>query len=68
MATPLLMVPVPRTVIPSWNVTLPLAPAVTVAASVTAAPKLDGFGEETRATVEVAVLTTCDTAVETEPL
>lgn len=53
---------------PSRKLTLPVAPDVTVAASVTLAPKIDGFGEETSETVEVAGFTSCETGAETEPL
>ena len=58
VATPLLMVPVPRDVVPSWKVTVPVAPDVTVAVRVTLAPKVEGLGEETRVTAGVAKLTT----------
>ena len=47
VATPPLSVPVPRVVAPSLNVTVPVAlEGVTAAASVTAAPNVDGFGAE----------------------
>ncbi len=44
------------------KVTVPVAPDVTVAVRVTLAPKVEGFGEEARATVLVALFTTWDTA------
>ena len=65
VATPLLMVPVPIDVAPSSKVTVPVAPAVTVAVKVTLAPKVDGLGEDARVTVGVALFTTWETAVET---
>jgi hypothetical protein len=68
VATPLLIVPVPRDVVPSWKVTVPVAPDGRVAVKVTLAPNVDGFGEERRVTVGVAKLTTWDSAVETEVL
>ncbi len=55
---PLLIVPVPMDVAPSWKVTVPVAPDVTVAVKVTLAPKVDGFSEEARVTVLVALFTT----------
>ncbi len=54
---PLLIVPVPSVVAPSRNVTVPVAPDVTVAVKVTLAPKVEGFSEEARATVLVAMFT-----------
>ena len=68
VATPLLMVPVPRAVAPSSKVTDPVVPGVIVAVRVTLAPKVDGLGKDARVTVEVALFTTCDTAVETAAL
>ena len=65
VATPLLMVPVPIDVAPSSKVTVPVAPAVTVAVSVTLAPKVEGLGKDASVTVELALFTTWDTAVET---
>ena len=66
--TPLPIVSVPREVVPSWKVTVPVAPDVTVAVSVTLAPKVEGFSEEARATVLDAKFTTWDTGVETTGL
>jgi hypothetical protein len=63
-AMPLLMVPVPRVVVPSWKVTDPVAPDVIVAVKVTPAPKVDGFGKDARATAGVALFTTWDMAAE----
>ena len=65
VATPALMFPVPMDVAPSRKVTVPVAPAVTVAVRVTLAPKVDGLGAAARAMVGVALFTTCDTGVET---
>lgn len=48
--------PVPRVVVPSLNVTEPVAPLVTVAVNVTDAPEVEGFSEEDRVVV-VAVNT-----------
>ena len=50
-------VPVPRVVAPSSNVTVPVAPAVTVAVKVTESPKFDGFAELLRLVDDVALLT-----------
>jgi hypothetical protein len=66
LATPLLIVPVLSDVAPSSKVTVPVAPDVTVAVKVTLAPKVEGFAEDARVMVEVALFTTWDTAVETE--
>jgi hypothetical protein len=68
VATPPLIVPVPRDVAPSSKVTVPVAPDVTVAVRVTPVPKVEGFDEEARAIVGVALFTTWDTAVDTAPL
>jgi hypothetical protein len=51
---------VPRVVLPSRNVTVPVAAdGVTVAVKVTEEPYVDGFAEEVRVTVEVALSTVC---------
>jgi hypothetical protein len=56
VAFPLEIVPVPSVVVPSLNVTVPVAAdGVTVAVNVTAAPKVVGLLEEDSAT-EVLVL------------
>lgn len=58
-----LMVPVPRVVVPSLNVTVPVAAAgVIVAVKVTDAPNVDGFNDEANAVVEVALFTVCVSA------
>ena len=61
-------VPVPRTFVPSLNVTDPFGVppyrAVTVAVSVTDCPYTEGFGEEISAVVVGALFTTCVTARE----
>ena len=64
VAIPPPMVPVPTVVAPSRNVTVPVAPDVTVAVRVTPAPKVDGFGKDARVTVGGALFTTWDTAGE----
>jgi hypothetical protein len=51
------MFPVPRTVVPSRNVTKPVAPACTVAEKVTGWLGEDGFAEEANVTV-IAVFAT----------
>jgi hypothetical protein len=68
---PALSVPVPRGVAPSKKLTVPVgvpAGLVTVAAMVTGAPNVEGFGEAATAVELVALLTACETAEETEPL
>jgi hypothetical protein len=60
VAVPLLTVPVPSVALPSMNVTVPVAPeGVTVAVKATAAPYVDGFRDETTATVAFALFTVC---------
>ena len=54
---PALMLPVPRTVVPSRNVTKPVAPACTAAEKVTGWLGEDGFTEEANVTV-IAVFAT----------
>jgi hypothetical protein len=68
VAEPLLIGPVPSIVAPSWNVTIPVAPDVIVAVKITLVPNVDGFSEETRATVLDALVTSWDTGVEVELL
>jgi hypothetical protein len=52
------MLPVPSVVVPSLNVTVPVASeGVTVAVSVTDKPYVDGFAEEVSVTVVFALLT-----------
>ena len=58
VAMPLLMVPVPSDAAPSWRVTVPVAPDVTVAVRVTFAPKVEGLSEDARVTVLDAKFTT----------
>jgi hypothetical protein len=68
VATPPDSVPVPITVAPSRKLTVPVAvPApgattATVAVKVTDCPKTDGFTDEVRLVVVLALLTTWDTA------
>ena len=47
-----LIAEVPSVVTPSLNVTVPVAPLVTVAVSVMLPPYVDGFAEEAREVVE----------------
>ena len=63
VATPADRVPVPRMVEASLNVTVPVAPLVTVAVKVTAAPELLGLAELTRVVDVPALLMVCVTAV-----
>jgi hypothetical protein len=62
-ATPPLSDEVPSAVVPSKKVTVPVTVplncGVTLAVKVTACPKFDGFCEEAKAVVVVALLTTC---------
>ena len=58
VATPLDMVPVPRTVAPSLNVIVPVAVAgVTVAVNVTELPNADGLDDDETPVVVVACVT-----------
>jgi len=61
-------VPVPKVVVPSLNVTLPVAIApvdeVTIAVKVTAWPAVDGLGADARLVDVVALLMVCEIAVE----
>ena len=60
MALPLALVPVPRVVVPSLNVTVPAAAeGETVAVKVTDAPNPDGFADEASVTVVFALFTVC---------
>jgi hypothetical protein len=52
-----LIVPTPRIVVPSRNVIVPVAPACTVAAKVTAWPGEDGFAEDVNVMTTVAFAT-----------
>jgi hypothetical protein len=54
------MVPVPSAVLPSLNVTVPVAVAgVTVAVNVTDAPYVVGFVDEVSVTIVFALFTVC---------
>jgi hypothetical protein len=68
-ALPLLKATAEHNVVaPSLNVTLPVGDwPVTVAVNVTFWPKVEGFTEETKAVLLVALLTTCVTVFEVEP-
>ena len=58
VAIPLLRVPVPNVVLPSLKVTVPVAAeGETVAVKVTVTPDADGFDDEVRVTVVVALFT-----------
>jgi hypothetical protein len=58
VAIPLLRVPVPNVVLPSLKVTVPVAAeGETVAVKVTETPAADGFDDEVRVTVVVALFT-----------
>ena len=58
VALPLLIVPVPRPVLPSLNVTVPVAvEEERVAVNVTGEPTTDGFNDEATVTVEFALFT-----------
>jgi hypothetical protein len=60
VAFPLLIVPVPRVVLPSLNVTVPVAvDGVTVAVKVTEEAYVDGFADEASAIVVLTLLTVC---------
>jgi hypothetical protein len=68
VAFPLISVPGPKGVAPSFRVTepvgvpLPGATTTTVAVNVTVWPKCDGFGEEVSVVVVAALCTVCDRA------
>ena len=70
LADPFESVAVPRLVVPSLKVTLPVtvpvpgATTVTVAVRVTDWPVTDGFGEAVSVVLVVMVLTTCVTTVD----
>jgi hypothetical protein len=62
---PLLIVPVPSVVLPSLNVTVPVAVAgVTVAVKVTIDPYADGFADEVSLAVVLTWFTVCVSAEE----
>ncbi len=55
--------PVPRVVVPSRNVTVPVAvEGVIVAVNFTEEPNVEGLAEEARVTVEFALFTVCGRA------
>src|SRR5271169_1373470 len=70
-ATSALKVTVFRSVVPSLNVTLPMGVplncGVTLAVNVTDCPTFDGFSEETREVVVVALFTACFTIFDLLP-
>jgi hypothetical protein len=60
VAVPPLRVPVPSVVLPSLNVTVPVAAeGVTVAVNVTDTPYADGFADDATPVVVDALLTVC---------
>ena len=59
VAVPPLIVPVPRLVEPSKNVTVPVTPVVIEAVKVTDWLTVDGFWEDVRRTLGVSLLTVC---------
>jgi hypothetical protein len=64
-----MMVPVPRVVLPSAKVTVPVAvDGVTVAVNVTGEPNATGLADEARATVVLASFTVCVKIVDVLPL
>ena len=69
VATPPLSVPVPRVVVPSMNVTVPVElEGNTVAVKVTDAPNVEGFNEEASVIAVPALFTVCVNADEVLPL
>jgi hypothetical protein len=59
-AMPPLMLPVPNVVVPSLNVTVPVAAVgEIVAVNVIVVPSAEGLAEENSVTVELSLLTTC---------
>ena len=57
LAVPPLSVEVPRAVLPLVNVTVPVTPLGTLAVRVTDCPVVDGFKEDVKVTVGVALPT-----------
>jgi hypothetical protein len=69
VALPPLTAPVPSIVLPSLNVTVPVAvDGVIVAVKVTDEPNAEGFADDASAVVEFALLTVCDKADDVLPL
>jgi hypothetical protein len=74
VAFPLVSVPVPRVVLPSLNVTVPVgvpvpgAVAVKVAVNVTLSPLVDGFNEDATFVEVAALSTTSETTAEVLPM
>ena len=61
VATPPLSVHVPKVTPPSWNVIVPVAAdGETVAVKVTLWPYTDGFSDELRTVLVLALLTACE--------
>jgi hypothetical protein len=59
VATPFVTVPVPITVDPSENVTVPVAVVGSVAVKVTGCVAVEGFDDEVSTTVGESLLTVC---------
>jgi hypothetical protein len=58
VAFPLLRLPLPKVVLPSLNVTVPVhVEGVTVAVSLTDEPYIEGFAEDDKPVVEFALFT-----------
>ena len=57
LTSPFVSVPVPRLVVPSRNVTVPVAPVVTTAVNVTGCVDVEGFSEDVTEIVGVPLLT-----------
>jgi hypothetical protein len=69
VAFPALIEPVPSVVLPSVNVTAPVAVVgVTVAVNVTDEPYVDGFADEASVTVVFVLFTVCVRVVDVLPL
>jgi hypothetical protein len=68
VAVPLDKAPVPRAVVPSLNVTVPVAPTpVTVAVKVTKFPYTDGLRDDATPVVVVSVFTVCERTDDVDP-
>lgn len=69
VAIPPVTVPVPSVVLPSLKVIVPVAnDGETVAVNVIAEPNIDGFADEAKVTVELALFTVCVNVDDALPL
>ena len=68
VARPLFKVPVPRTVAPSKNVIVPVAPVGAVAVKVTDWLMIEGLSDDVTATVGVPLTTVCERGAEAAEL